>query len=151
MVYIRVVGWLFDYFNNLQLQLFENLKKNQRTSGSGFFWNKKELWFWSFEKFGIKEPEILVFMEEALDIFEIYGYLPKNKWMHFILVITQHWKEPAKNQQFYKRSRTVGSSTAPIRNLVCTDLRAREYMVSVHGVRSGRLYHHKHNHLNRIL
>jgi len=42
------------------------------------FWNKKELWFWSFEKFGIKEPEILVFME-ALDIFEICGYLPKNK------------------------------------------------------------------------
>lgn len=77
-MYIRVVGWLFDYFNNLQLQLFENFKKNQTTSGSGFFWNKKELWFWSFEKFGIKEPEILVFME-ALDIFEIYGYLPKNK------------------------------------------------------------------------
>jgi hypothetical protein len=55
------------------------LKKKSNNLWFWVFWNKKELWFWSFEKFGIKEPEILVFMEEALDIFEIYGYLPKNK------------------------------------------------------------------------
>jgi hypothetical protein len=77
-VYIKVVGWLSDYFNNLQLQLFENLKKKSKNLLFWVFWNKKELCFWSFENFGIKEPEFLVFMD-ALDIFDIYGYLPTNK------------------------------------------------------------------------
>jgi hypothetical protein len=44
-VYIRDVGWLFDYFNNLQLQLFENLKKIKEPLVLGFFGIRKNFGF----------------------------------------------------------------------------------------------------------
>jgi len=45
-VYIRVVGWLFDYFNNLQLQLFEFLKKKiKQPLVLGFFGIRKNFGF----------------------------------------------------------------------------------------------------------
>jgi hypothetical protein len=78
-VYIKVVGWLFDYVNNLQLQLLEFFLKIQRTSGSGFFGIRKNFGFGPLENLETKNLRFWFLWKPSIVFFEIYGYVPTNK------------------------------------------------------------------------